>query len=407
MSVPDIAAGMSISTALQKLSWDVKLQDESSTQDIFSDNAGIYDDETKQVPDAVMMTVKSETGNKTKMLAMLNRLDDAGQQGAGGELRGNEEPQVTRELRIYANEVYHGVPTEAYGLTKVGQDPYAIYGKAQPQLSLWNREKKGKMIRQALCERVDSAQSDTVATYFGLEQQARQHPNIYAPGCTGTPTYDATPGDYDEIIGDYLTAGTCKMATVAALNKIEELAATEWEIEPITINGKPTWILVLPTRQKAALRTPGTGTLIELLKDGDVRGENNKALRGVFGRYGSLLLMEDPRNPIMDLGGSNSSWTQTYSYKGMGQADGRTLTAAAGTKFDVGFVLGKAAVIDFEVEAEHIEREVQKYGRKVGIGTFMTRGYTRPDWELAVGTPADTARNQSSAVVLFSSADET
>lgn len=407
MAVPEVDSPMAISTALKNLSWDKKLQQESSTQDIFSDNMGIYDDGVKQVPDAVMMKVKSETGTASKTIGMLNRLSEEGKQGAGGELRGNEEAQATRELTVYANEIYHGVPIEAYGLTKVGVDPYKIYEQAQPQLSLWLKEKKGKMIRQALCERIDSAQSDTVATYFGLELTARQHPNILVTATVpASPVYDATPGDYDELIGDVIAAAECKMLNVANLNKIEEMAATDWEIEPITVNGKPAWVLTVSSRQKNALRTAGSGTLIELLKDADVRGENNKALTGVFARYGSLYIMEDPRAPQMNIGGSNSSWTQTYQYKGQGQTDGRSGASVAAVNFDVGFVLGKGALVEFEVEANHIEREVQKYNRKIGIGTFGTFGYTRPDFELVVGTPADTARNQSSAVVLMSRASE-
>jgi hypothetical protein len=74
--------------------------------------------------------------------------------------------------------------------------------------------------------------------------------------------------------------------------------------------------------------------------------------------------------------------------------------AAASTRLDVAIVLGKGAVIDYEVEPLHFERENQNYGRKIGLGAFTTQGYTRSDFDV-LASPTDTSiRNQSSALIL-------
>jgi hypothetical protein len=403
MAVPEIDSGYVIDPALKKLGWDTKLQEESATGDLFSDNMGIYNDDVKTVPDAVVMKVTADNGVASKTLGMLNRLSGAGLQG-DADLRGEEDVQATREVTIYANEWFNGLPTEKYGLSKVGQDPYAIYPKANSQLSLWAKEMKGKKIRQALCEFRDSAQTDAAgATTYGLGLASRQHPNLIigasTTAATAQVTYDSTPGDYDEAIGLARAAVTPSVLTIAILNKLEQLVAADMEIEPVSINGKPMWIVLVPSRQKANLRAPGTGTLFELLKDGDVRGENNRAIRNVLGMYGQLLLVEDMRAPTVTFAGGTGTWTQTYGYKGAGQADGRA--AAAAGVMDVAMVLGKGALMDFVVEPIHFETEVQRYGRRIGIGAFQTSGVTRADYDV-LATPTDTSiRNQSSAVLFL------
>lgn len=405
MAVPDIDDGLTLSAALTKQAWDLTLQQESATGDIFSDNSGIYDDEVKAVPNAVVMKVKSETGTTKKTLGMLSRLSGAGLQG-DADLRGNEDVQATREITIYGNEWFNGLPTEAYGLKKVNQEPYAIYPKANAQLGLWAKETTGLKFRQALCEFRDASQTDAAgATTYGLGLASRQHPNLIVGASTlattGLATYDSTAADYAENIGDKIAAVTTSALSINILNKLEQIVAADCEIEPVSINGKDMWIVLVPSRQKAALRTPGTGTLFETLKDADVRGENNRAIKNVLGAYGNLLLVEDMRAPVVTITGSNGSWGQTYSYKGAGQSDARA--AAGATVLDVAMILGKGALMDYEVEAIHFETEVQKYGRKIGIGAFCTRGMTRSDFDVLSAPTDSTIRNQSSALLLLKS----
>lgn len=60
------------------------------------------------------------------------------------------------------------------------------------------------------------------------------------------------------------------------------------------VNGQqPVWLMLLDAHMAAQLRkdTSGWQTII---KDGDVRGGNNRNLTGVIGRVGSLMIMEAP-----------------------------------------------------------------------------------------------------------------
>jgi hypothetical protein len=394
MAYADVAAALTIADSLKQQTWNAKLQEESATGDIFSQNSGIYNDDIKQVPDAIVMKVKGSTVKNT--IGMLSRLSGVAQQGVG-ELRGNEEVQATREMELYANEWFHGVPTAKYGLQKVKQDPYKVYAMAQPQLSMWGKETRGMKIRQALVQRIDGSQSASLTPdagnggSTGLALATRINPN-FAFGGNSPIVYDSTAADYQTAIVAGISAAT--VLNKAALDKIEELAASNFELEQVTVDGRLCWVLTVPTRQKTLLRTAGTGTYLELLKDGDVRGSNNRAIANVLGRYGSLVLVEDMRYPIM----TNTTGTLSFAYKGAGQADDRNLAAAA-TRFDLAFLLGKGAVADYEVEALHFEDEVQNYNRNWGIGAFTTQGYTRCDFD-NLSSPTDTSiRNQSSAVI--------
>jgi len=391
MAYAAVATPYATPDSLKQKLWDNTLADESATGDLFSENSGIYDDKVKTIPDSVVMKVSGEATSKT--LGMLNRLSGAGQQGAAGELRGNEEAQTTRDLEIFANEWFHGVPTDKYGLGKVKQNPYAIYKMAQPQLSLWAKETRGLRMRQALIQRIDKPQFDTVVNK-GLELPTVIHPNFAFAG-NDPIAFSETAATYQTAIVAGIPAAT--KLDIAALNKIEELAATRFELEQVTVNGNLCWVLTIPSRQKAFLRAPGVGTYIELLKDGDVRGENNRAISNVLGKYGNLVLVEDARFPIM----TNTTGTLSFQYKGAGRSDDRTLAAAA-TRLDLGMLLGKGSLIDYEVESLHFEDEVQNYNRNWGLGAFTTQGYTRADYvATSSASPQTSRRNQSSAIIAF------
>jgi hypothetical protein len=57
-------------------------------------------------------------------------------------------------------------------------------------------------------------------------------------------------------------------------------------------NGEPVWIFLLDVSMKAAfLRQAGAGAI---LKDADVRGNDNRLIKGVIGKIGSFLFVEAP-----------------------------------------------------------------------------------------------------------------
>ena len=399
MASPNVDPGYSATAALTKIAWDTKLKEESSTGDIFSFSKGIFTESAKQVPDAVVMTIKGEVGETARTFAMLNRLSGAGLIGAAADLRGSEEIQTTREIKVFANEWFTGVPVESYGLKNVKQNPYGVYKMAQPQLSLWTKEMVGQKIRQALAEYADASLTTAAV---GLGVTAAINPNVLVAGTAIPVAYSAIPATYVSAIEADLDADTAGQLTVDVLNKIEALAASVWEIDPLTIMGKEMWVLTVPTNQKAVLRTPAALSYFETLKDADVRGASNRALSGVLGSYGMLLLVEDQRAPKLL---HAVAGTLTFSYKGPGQSDARP--DAGVTVADVGFLLGKGAVVEYEIETQHFENEVQNYGRNKGIGTFQTTGYTRLDYANHSGTPVsgDTdIRCQSSAMILMNSA---
>ena len=392
MAVPEIAAGAQTAAPLVTEAWDAKLLEESALGEIFNQNQGIFNENTKQVPDSISVKVSGGKGETKRTFGMINRLDGDGLISAAQDLRGNEEAQTTREMTVYGQEWYHGVPTEDYGLKKVEQDPYGIYKRAQPQLSTWAAETRGRMQRQALLEGWDGKQTDATYGITALQGAVRYNPNFWVAGATSTVTYDSTHADHvTNIVNDLASATDLD---VAVLNEIEVLA-TEFELEPVTINGKQMFVLLIGSRQKKALRTPAANSFFETLKDADVRGANNRALSGVLGAYGNLLICEDPRMATFN----NNAGTVSYGYKGPGSSDGRNI--AGGTNYDVAMLLGKGAMVDYTIENLHFETEIQKYNRQMGIGAFATQGYTRRDYDNLTTPTNTTIRNQSSATILL------
>ena len=63
-------------------------------------------------------------------------------------------------------------------------------------------------------------------------------------------------------------------------------------LDPIrTVDGKPLWLFVIDSSMANLLKKDSSGWQA-IMKDADVRGDNNRTIKGVIGRVGSLLIVE-------------------------------------------------------------------------------------------------------------------
>lgn len=382
-----------VSTSLKQKSWENQLRMESMTRDVFQDFEGTYADNKKTVPNGVVMNVPFGASKNSHTIGLLRNLSGSGVTGRTDQI-GNEVDQVTKEFIVYSNDVSQAVNTERYGIDAHDKKAYKLLEYVQPQLSKWHKEIKGKYLREAILERYSS--NLTVAP---VSKTKRWNENILVQNVAlaSQPTYDSTNADYEEAIGDALTAA----GTAADLDLDTLSAAIHWtvytkKIEPLD-NGR--YVVLIPSQQSVLLKSPSaTDSFAGLFRLSNIKEVAQNAHKWYLGSFGPFDMYEDPRAPMVDLTGSNSSWDITALYKGAGSDDDRT---ASGTAFSAILILGKGAVTVGSHEDLHFKQESQNYEKVIGVGAFAGYACNRTVYD-DVGSESDTsAINQNSAVVLL------
>jgi hypothetical protein len=290
-------------------------------------------------------------------------------------------------MEVYADETAHGVPFETYGYTKWETDPWGFIPKINQHISIWHKKNDGRRMREALCEKLDYALVGDDSHDHGTNAVQYPHPNILVANATAVTkvAYSTTLATYAGSVNTAL-GSVAHPTSLKWLDALSEQLVQNLNLEPIIdSNDEAVYGLMLPTHTCTELRS-----LFMTIEQYSA----NPLLKKLGGRrYNNFVLMEDPRSPRC----KTTSSTIGFTYNGVN--DGRD--AAAATTVDVGFVLGREALIEYVAEEMHYEQEVQRYGRKKGIGAFQTKGYNRVEWDASSAVNAATRRNQNSALVLF------
>jgi hypothetical protein len=373
--------------------WDTKLRNEARVNDIFGfapEDGGIVRTGAKTLPDNSFIAKKvAEDGKSTITMSLIRDLTGSGQTGSGAKaLVGKSEQMLTKQFVAHADELAHAVPHEAFGKAAFERKPYDFYTAAVQGLGLWNRKQRGVRIRQSLSEGKDLILTGST-NQNGLTSAANYpHSNIFVMGVAAAsqPAFSATIGTYAGNV--YAAAAAIADPTLDRLDVLSEYLSVVRPVKGVRMNGsKEMWIVTVPTRAMTILR----GILRTLIAQTD----NIKAL-GVTGaiEYGNLILVEDTRAPRVTIVDDTSF---THSYYGV--TDARAATGAGVS--DVGYVLGAGAVLEYELEKLHFQNEIQQFDRVKEIGTFVTCGFNRMDWDDDLGTIADARKNYSSAQILW------
>ena len=181
------------------------------------------------------------------------------------------------------------------------------------------------------------------------------------------------------------------------LNKIA-LRALQKKLMPIEIGGNEAFVLVLSPLQASIFNDPTLSTAGSTQSMGSVWTDYNRLSEkvqnwyGVLGKFMSTIGVDiyvtvDPKCPVVEPGGSAAPFTLTPRYVIEGDIDNRQNTTATETKNkDVGILLGKGAVVEWEPEKLHMVKHEDDYGRILGTGYAGTRGIQRLEFDAATAT---------------------
>lgn len=389
---------------LKKQGYNAKLAYESLMPDFYTDFKGVRDIDTPQtITNGIMVEVRmtDKKGPYSDRMPLLKAL--SGSNGVGrARARGTEEDQVVVWMDVFANSHHKTVGTLGYGVDAREQGWLALADSVRPQLAKYMQEKRGRYVREALCQVYSS--NLTVAP---SSKTQGINPNIAFIDNTATTVKGLRPATYHPTLATYTTniqsavtalsaTASDKRLTLQALQNVERWLIDQKLIEPVEVNGGKKYVFSISGRQKTNLMdVTSTSSLFTLLKEADVRGKGNRALKNECYAWSSLLLVVDPRHPVVTV----SDGVVTFSYADAGKVDSRNLTGAS-TRFDVCIVHGDMAVVNFITEGVHYETDEDDYGRNIGIGSFTTEGFIMTHYDDANAKTATSIVQQYSALIM-------
>lgn len=394
---------------LQVNIWERKLRQEALLHDPFTSLQGVHSTERRVSIDNEIYLVLEDGGNnaRTKTITLQKALSGRPTEGSTASPLGGEEELDQKVMDLHYTDVSHAVALQNFGIDKLTKDYWGIFDQITPLLAQWARELEGKYIREALLERYSS---NLVQAPHFLTQEFSPNIAVAGTAVSAWPDFSAAGATHVNAIGDALTAaglGASACATPRFIQLVEEWATSEKTIEPVYIDGKETYLIVLPSPQARYLKDPAvSGNMGDIYQRQNGLSQTEMQFPGVITRIGRCLICEDPRYPTLSLGGSAGAYSLTARYKLPGRgpnSDPRDKTASAR---QVGYLLGKGALTKWMPEPWHWQWEFEDYDKFGGKGIFASCGYEMVQWDFGdsntANPPTDNTRQQdSSAVLLF------
>ena len=147
---------------------------------------------------------------------------------------------------------------------------------------------------------------------------------------------------------------------------------------PLEIDGNDAFILTMSALNASVFGDPTVSN-----SHGDIWTDSNRLSEtvqnwyGVIGKFKSTIgcdiyVVTDPKTPSVLPGGSSPPYTLFAGYMEPGDTDNRNHSDTK-TK-DVGILLGKGALVEWEPEPLHFVKHEDDYGRVLGTGIAGTRG---------------------------------
>jgi len=361
------------------------------------------------LPDAITMNMSHVAGANTLNMTILDPVRGQPRAGRLQEQDGYEVGQRIRNIKAFYNEYSHGVTVSSWGVDFNNMDGlYGLYKEATPQLGKFFHEVTGRQFREAGLEVFNrELVQDNVN---GIVKHL--NPNLFVantdpfsqPAYSNNKTTMATALISAMDAADTGTNGVNANISVPYLDALIDHAQTTLRIVPLSIGGKDSYVIVLPSNQMAKL-TSLTSTLGTLWSSVTSLTKDEMEFPGVIGRYKELLFVSDARYPVFTVTGAA---TYTVDYVEPGNEDNRNrrvYDATTNKRWSVGMLLGAQAFLDWKVRDLHFEKHVKSYGKYAGISAFTERGvqlaFARTDTQDATSKMPAYIENNGSIALFF------
>lgn len=392
----EISALGQLPSASRMVGYDKKLQMRATLKDIYVNLPGLYSREGQSIPNGIYMKIDQLGNTSANKLNVTMKLPLTGSVVPGNDrLLGNEKSPDTKAGTLYRNNYKFAVRTEKYNTRKLDQQYLGLYDQHVRDLGTHSAQHKGKQIRQALIKRYPN---DMLAgDLLGVISQA-WNPHVFIQGLADTeqPSYDSTNQTYINYIADAMYAVTnawtqsqAGAANFRMLNKIA-LRALDKKIMPLEIEGNDAFILTISPLSASIYTDPVlSGSHGAVWTDFNRLSDKVQNWYGIIGKFKTsigcdIYIVVDPKCPTVLPGGSSAPWTLTPGFVEEGDVDNRNLSNSK-TR-DIGILLGKGALVEWEPEKLHMVKHEDDYGRIQGTGYAGTRGIQMLTFDNAGGT---------------------
>ena len=415
-----------VTAGMRKLAIDNKLRSQVTLDDIFSDFSSdvIKDKDGMDIPNSIYLRLGMDPVKGSHRVTVALTTPYTGEMQIGDKyIPGTETKDVLRYFTMYYGDYAYAVSKDNFGRVSNEMDYYKVYETQTEKIAHYLSVMKGRRIREALLETVDHvvAGDNTEATQkFNNNWYIFNADPTLAGGFVddfGQPEF-TTAAAFEDRVGQVMAAAVGTTATTAkdanaTFKHIRSLAWWARIVKHIEQLDDGTYVLSIPSSQVEILKALDADAGTTYLDQYDGKGGDvvNNSYR--IGKISNVMLYSDDRYPRVVHTANAGADTLAATYVNPGNVDNRDLTPNGGipaspagetANWDIGFLCGKAAVAEWEVDPVHYETEKSNYGKREGNGAFGANGYSLVQYDNDAGFATDSAAriNIGSVVVAMS-----
>lgn len=420
VGTPTGLSGMN-ATALRRIAFDKKLREDSILPSVFSaleTALKVVGDQIVVEKAGILMKISPEKagGGQSVRLALAKPFRKAPQYGTSKPMLTNEDERDLLWTELYYNEVKKSIKYYKYGFFH-NDTQYLGWVESQgPALTTYMQELRDLRMHQAL---LLGRSEELTEDPLGLSQPL--NPNWVIPNLDDSrnPAWDltamtVTDGDADDdgyyssrsysgatafaeniaarmLEGSGVGSTGLALLTVDTFYYIRDYVVNVLRVEPLWLDGKPTYVLLVPSRVYTWCMNPNNaGSLGEAFQKYECYKSSERIqLPYEFGRIcGNMILCENHRAPTITVGGEAGTYSLNFGFCCPGDNDDRNMGNWSNTSgstnyvFDCVIGLGANAVAEYLHDPLNTKLfEQTEYGKIEGRGAYLGEGLQLPMWD--------------------------
>jgi hypothetical protein len=353
----------------------------------------------EKAPSNIMEKKTISSGAKYIEFGQLRKLNGEGRLN-GATLLGYEEKLLNYETKVYFSDVRHGVPFDLKGVDAWTTKDFIDMEDGQRELAVWQKRHFEVAAWQGYFHGVD----DKTNAKHGSAAVQSWHPNIYSFESAGLAqaTWSATNATYMTNISSLINAlATGDIVSIDRIYEAEKLCAN-LNINPIRVSyGSSSggekedecWLWVYPREARIRIKK----ALQDVFMYADVRGPNNRAIRGDIMKFGKFMFVEAGYIPYLNRVDANTVALQEAW--AVDATTGKRTDQRTATKGLAHGIFGADALCLAEPGPLTYDFEETDYKYKKGIGSYRMYGFKRREYYDDYTTVTQVS-NQASLIIL-------
>lgn len=406
---------------IRRIAWDKKLRETKVLPSIFTaieTSLKVVGDQILTDKYGIIMRVDPQVGGsgQSVRLAMGRPFRKAPQVGTSEHMLNNEDERDLLWTELYYNEIKKAIKYFKYGFYHNDTEYLGWVESMGPQLTAYWQELDDLRSHQAiLLGRSMELQADPINLPVTLNPNwiipnlpDHQNPEWDNSDITTTAGsadsdgyYSATKYSGSDAFAENVAARMLQgsgigseglaLLTVDMFYYISEYIVDVLKLDPLEIDGTPTYVLAVPSRVKTWCMNPNNaGSPGEAFQKYEAYKTSDRVrLPNEFGRIcENLILVTNHRAPTITVGGDEGSYTLNFGFVCPGENDDRNHGGWSNTSGSTNFVFDTVIVLGANALADYLKDPLEtklfehtEYGKIEGRGSYKGEGRQIPLWD--------------------------